>query len=324
MPIDITELWKTFYYALETDKKSRWKEVIEMRVPLRIGSMSDSFMVIDKKYKVTQELLKILSYYNYPYIIFTRSDLIAHEEYLQLLRPDLCSVQMSIASTNDEMNRQIEPGAPSAKRRLKALQKLSRNGFWTTARLNPFFPIYPDGYFTDPDFDRKNMPESFNYSSFEMIDEIADHGVPAILAGVVRLSGFALNEIEKACGRNLREFYRDDARKTAPFSEHKSRDFHYSDAEVRVYYERIHARCMQHGLQFTTCYIGNGEKHFWRDQDLWSNKKDCCNAIDRVKHFSHVKTSRDVNWDTRMKYTTNKCLKPHKKDTLHQPLNHRD
>ena len=71
MPVDITEIWKTFYYALETDKKSRWREMIEMRVPLRIGSMSDSFMVIDKKYKVTQELLKILSYYNYPYIIFT-------------------------------------------------------------------------------------------------------------------------------------------------------------------------------------------------------------------------------------------------------------
>ena len=324
MPVDITEIWKTFYYAFETDKKYRWREAIEKRIPIRIGSMSDSFMVIDKKYKVTQELLKILSYYNYPYIIFTRSDLIARDEYLQLLRSDLCSVQMSIASTDDEMNRQIEPGAPSAKRRLLALQKLSRNGFWTTARLNPFFPIYPDGYFTDPDFDRKNMPAPFNYSSFEMIDEIADHGVPAILAGAVRLSGFALNEIEKACGRNLREFYRDDARKTAPFSEHKSRDFHYSDAEVRAYYERIHAKCMQRGLQFTTCYIGNGEKHFWRDQDLWSNKKDCCNAIDRVDGFTKVKTSRDINWETRMKYTGNKCLKPYNKDTLHRPLNYSD
>ena len=324
MPVDITEIWKTFYYALETDKKSRWREMITMRVPLRIGSMSDSFMFLDKKYKVTQELLKMLSYYDYPYIIFTRSDLIAHDEYMQLLRPDLCSVQMSIASTDDAMNRLIEPGAPSTKRRLAALQKLSRGGFWTTARLNPFFPIYPDGYFTDPNFDRKKMPKPFHYSSFEMVDEIAEYGVPAILAGIVRLSSFSLNQIEKAAGRNLREFYRDDTKKTAIFTEKKSRDFHYSDAEVRAYYERLHAKCMQRGLQFTTCYIGNGEKHFWQDQDLWSNKKDCCNAIDRVEKFAAIKTARDVSWEVRMRHTNNKCLKPYDKNTLHRPLNRRD
>ena len=123
MPVDITEIWKTFYSVFETDKKTKWREIMEMRVPLRIGSMSDSFMFMDKKYKVTQELLKILDYYNYPYIIFTRSDLVAHDEYLELLRNDLCSVQMSIASTNDEMNRMVEPGTPSSKRRLKALAK---------------------------------------------------------------------------------------------------------------------------------------------------------------------------------------------------------
>ena len=246
MPIDITEVWKIFYYALETDKESKWRNIIKMRVPLRIGSISDSFMLIDKKHKVTQELLRILAYYDYPYIIFTRSDLIAHDEYLELLRPELCSVQMSIASTNDELNRKIEPSAPNAKRRLSALQKLTRNGFWTTARLNPFFPMYPDGYFTDPNFDRRNMPAPFHYSSFSMVDEIAEHGVPAILAGVVRLSRYAMNCIEKVCGRNLQEFYRQE--------EQKGRDFHYSDAEIRAYYERLHAKCMQRKVQFTTNY----------------------------------------------------------------------
>ncbi len=320
MPVDITEIWKTFYAVFETDKKAKWREIMEMRVPLRIGSMSDSFMFMDKKYKVTQELLKILDYYDYPYIIFTRSDLVAHDDYLELLRPDLCSVQMSIASINDEMNRMIEPGTPSSKRRLKALQKLSQNGFWTTARLNPFFPIYPDGYFTEPDFDRKNMPEPFHFSSFEMVDEVASYGIPSVLAGMVRLSSFSLNQIEKACGRSLREFYRSDTKKTAIFTEKKSRDFHYSDAEIRAYYERLHAKCRQNGIEFTTCYIGNGEKHFWKDQDLWSNKKDCCNAIGRVASFKNGQTSREIKWDMRMRHTNNKCLKPENKSTLHRPL----
>ena len=319
MPVDLTEIWKAFYGVFETDKKSKWRQIMEKRIPLRIGSMSDSFMFMDKKYKVTQELLKMLKFYKYPYIIFTRSDLVAHDEYLNLLDPDLCSMQMSISSTDDKMNKMIEPGAPSAKRRLKALEKLARNGFWTTARLNPFFPIYPDGYFTNPNFDRKKI-KPFHYSSFEMIDEIAAHGVQSILAGMVRLSSFSLNQIEKAAGRNLREFYRTDTKKSAIFTERKSRDFHYSDAEIRAYYERIHAKCKQNGIQFTTCYIGNGERHFWKDRDLWSNKKDCCNAIDRVKAFSKTKTARDIPWKERMKHTNNKCLKPFDSTTLHTPL----
>lgn len=320
MPVDITEIWKVFYTVFETNKSSKWREVMEKKIPIRIGSMSDSFMFMDKKYKVTQELLKILNFYNYPYLIFTRSDLVAHDEYLNLLNPNLCSIQMSISSTNDAMNKLIEPGTPSAKRRLKALEKLVKNGFWTTVRMNPFFPMYPDGYFTDPDFDRKNMPEPFNFSSFDMVDEIAAHGVQSILTGMVRLSGFSLNQIEKASGRNLREFYKTETKKESIFTEKKSRDYHYSDEETRAYYERIHAKCIQNGVQFTTCYIGNGENHFWKDQDLWSNKTDCCNAINRVDAFKNTKTSRDIPWETRLKYTNHKLLEPNDAESLHIPL----
>lgn len=312
MPIDVTDLWNTFYTVFETDRPNKWRKILEKRIPIRIGSMSDSFMFMDKKYKVTQEVLRLLKYYNYPYIIFTRSDLIAFDEYINLLDENLCSVQMSIASTNDKMNKLIEPSTPSAKRRLKALEKLSRAGFWTTVRLNPFFPIHPDGYFSDPDFDRENSLEPFEFSSFEMVDEIAAHGVPAILAGFVRLSPFALNKIEKATGRNLREFFKSPSRKSV-------KDFHYSDEEIRAYYERIHAKCKQNAVQFTTCYIGNGENHFWKDQDLWDNKKDCCNAKERVNKFGS--SSREIPWKDRLGLTKNgKDSKPNDTENLHKEL----
>lgn len=312
MPIDVSEVWKAFYTVFETDKPNKWREVLEKKVPLRIGSMSDSFMFMDKKYKVTQELLRILDFYQYPYIIFTRSDLVAHDDYIALLNPDLCSVQMSIASTNDEMNKLIEPGTPSAKRRLKALERLVRNGFWTTVRANPFIPMYADGYYTDPNFDKKNMPEPFHFSSFDMIDEIAQTGCQSVLAGVVRLSSFSINQMEKATGRELRSFYKDEVKKS-------SRDFHYSDTEVRAYYERIHAKCIQNNIEFTTCYIGNGEPQFWRDQDLWTNKTDCCNAKGKVSAFKN-NDSRSISWDLRLKYTNHKTLFPVDTNSLHRPL----
>jgi DNA repair photolyase len=312
MPVDITEIWKVFYTVFETNKPSKWRDILEKRVPLRIGSMSDSFMWMDKKYKVTQELLKILKHYNYPYIIFTRSDMVAASPYIDLLDPDLCSVQMSISSTNDDLNKKIEPGTPSSKKRLQALQKLTQNGFWTTVRLNPFFPIYPDGYFTDPDFDRKNNKLEFNFSSFEMIDEIASYGVQSILAGFVRLSPFAINQIQSACGVDLKPFFRTNIKLN-------TKDYNYSENEIRAYYERIHAKCLQNNIQFTTCYIGNGESQFWRDRDLWSNKSDCCNAKGRIKEFTG-ESSREINWETRLKFSGAKSSLPVDKERLHTSL----
>ena len=311
VPVDLNEIRKVFYSVFETDKKSKWREILEKRIPLRIGSMSDSFMWMDQKFKVTQELLKILKHYDYPYIVFTRSDLVAHDDYIKLIDPKLGAVQFSMSSINDEMVKKIEPGAPSAKRRLSALKKLSEAGVWTTVRINPLFPIHPDGYFTDPNFKWEGEVPKFDYSSFEMIDVLAEHKVPAVLAGFVRLSSFAINNIEKATGISLRNYYRKD------LVNKSARDFHFTDREIRYYYEQIKSRCQSNAMEFTTCYIGNGENHFWKDQDLWSNKKDCCNVKGKLATFKT--DSRELPFETRMKYTNHKLSLPIS-ERLHETL----
>jgi DNA repair photolyase len=315
-PVNINEIRKVFHTVFETDRKSKFREVMEKRIPLRIGSMSDSFMHMDNKYGVTKELLRILKHYKYPYVIFTRSDLVAQEDYMELIDPKLASIQFSIASTNDKLNKLIEPGAPSAKRRLAALTKLNKAGFWTTVRINPLFPIMPDGYFTDPKFEWWGEGEvpKFDYSSFDMVDEIAATGTPSILAGFGRFSSFSLNQIEKAVDFDLRQFYNPGE---AGVKKSK-RDFHFSDREIRYYYEQIKERCYKQAVEFTTCYIGNGEEHFWKDQDLWSNKKDCCNVKGKVEAFKT--DSRELSFETRLKFTSKKSLEPVNPDTLHKPL----
>lgn len=312
VPIDLNEIRKVFYTTFETDKKNKWREVLEKRIPLRIGSMSDSFMWSDTKYKITQELLKILKFYNYPYVIFTRSDLVAHDDYIKLIDPELASIQFSMSSTNEELLKKIEPGAPSAKRRLKALQKLAENGYWTTVRINPLFPIRPDGYFTDPDFKWDGEVPKFDFSSFDMIDELADHKVPAVLAGFGRFSKISMNATERAIGFNLRQFFNHGNRGDTSW-----RDYKFSDKEIRYYYEQLKQRCNKRNMQFTTCYIGNGEGHFWKDQDLWSNKKDCCNIKSRVPSFKN--DCREIGFETRLKYTIHKNAEP-VSDRLHEPL----
>jgi hypothetical protein len=302
VPVDINEIRKVFYTVFETTKKTKWRTVLEKRIPIRIGSMTDSFMFMDTKFKVTQELLRILKFYEYPYIIFTRSDLVARDEYLNLLNPNHCAIQMSISSTNDELNKKLEPGAPSAISRLTALRKLSKHGFWTTVRINPLFPIYPDGYFTDSGFAWAGKVPKFEYSSFDMVDLIAHFEIPSLLVGFARLSSFALNGIQRATGFDLRPFYRRGLTKKS------SRDWHYTDKEIGYYYGVYKRRCDDLGVQFTTCYIGNGEDHFWKFQSDWSNKSDCCNVKDRVAQFST--NSRNVPFSDRLKFTNHKDAVP--------------
>lgn len=312
VPIDLNEVRKIFYTVFETDKKSKWRPVMEQKIPLRIGCMSDSFMWMDTKYGVTKEFIKILNFYNYPYTIITRSDLVARDDYMGLLRKDLCSVQFSIASTNDTLNKKIEPGAPSAKRRLLALEKLNANKFWTAVRINPMFPIYPDGYYSNPNFKWEGTVPKLEYSSFEMVDEIADAGVPAIICGFGRFSSFAMNQMEKATGINMREFFNKD-------ETYKSkRDWHFSDREIRHYYEEVKRRSTKRAIEFTVCYIGNGETQFWNTQDLWSNKKDCCNIKGKVTSFKT--DSRSVPFSERLKFTSHQST-PINPDLLHVELN---
>jgi len=275
--------------------------------------MSDSFMWMDDRIKVTKDLLSILRHYNYPYVIFTRSDLVARDDYASLLNKDLAAVQFSISSLNDDLNAKIEPGAPSAQRRLMALARLSELGIWTTVRINPLFPIYPDGYFTDPNFNWDGPVPKFNFSAFEMVDEIAAAGVPSVLAGMGRFSSLSLNLMEKSVGMNLKQFFRTESE-----NRKSKRDFHFSDAESRHYYKILKDRCNANGVQFSTCYIGNGEKHFWKDQDLWSNKKDCCNIKDRVSQF---KTDcREITFQTRLNLSSKKSTQSSNLASLHIPL----
>lgn len=311
VPVDINEIRKMFYVAFETDRRSKWRSIFERRIPIRIGCMSDSFMWMDDKYKVTQELLKILSFYQYPYTALTRSDLIARDDYLELLDPKLAHIQMSIASMNDDMNRLLEPGTPSAKRRLGALSVLTRHGYLTAVRINPIFPIYPDGYFTDSKFSWNGPVPKFDFSTFEMVEDIAEAGVPSVIAGFGRFSSFALNNVKKVSGVDLKPFF------NKAIVNKSKRDFHFSDEEIRYYYLEYKKRCSEKNIEFTTCYIGNGESHFWDHQDLWSNKKDCCNIKDHVPSF---KTDcREIKFEERLKFTNHKCSKP-VSDRLYEEL----
>lgn len=286
-PIDISLVRKEFYKAFETDKMSRWARILRQRVPLRIGSMSDSFMWVDKKYGVTKELLRILNHYQYPHVIFTRSDLVAEDEYLELLNPTLATVQMSLSGLNEELTRALEPGAPSPERRLRALRVLADRGIWTAVRLNPLLPKYPDGYFSDRESVIRRFGTKSSIPQFDILDidnighfasQVSEAGVKTLLVGFGRLSINAIYNIRKCTGTDLSLFFR-------PELLSKADDRKYADSEIAHYYKRIQWAALKYQLRFTTCYIGNGDKDYYQYQTLWANRSDCCDVIGNIASF---------------------------------------
>lgn len=298
-PVNLASIRKLFWTVFETDRASKWRSILLNKVPLRIGSMSDSFMWMDAKYGVTKELLRILKFYQYPYVIFTRSDLVAHDDYLELLDKRLAAVQLSIIGNNNALIRKIEPGAPSYKRRLNALAKLRSHGFWTTVRINPLFPKFPDGYYSDPDhikrvFGDDEIP-SLPLFDDQLIPEIAATGTRSILAGVVRLPRNATKAMSDTLQLDLRKFFREELR---------GKDNRFSDLEVAHYYRDLKAQCDANKIRFSTCYIGNGEKDYDQYQHLWTNKKDCCDVRGNVPAFKA--SCQDIDYATRVNVAANK------------------
>lgn len=103
---------------------------------------SDPFGWMDTKYGVSKSLLEREA--DKPLKIYTRSDLIAHDDYASLLNPKKHEVNIVIPGVNNGINRLLEPGAPSLSRRIKAANKLMNEGiqvnFIYQSYTNPNLP----------------------------------------------------------------------------------------------------------------------------------------------------------------------------------------
>lgn len=91
---------------------------------------ADPLPWMDLKYGVAAKILD--EHKDSPLKISTRSDLIAHDDYISKLNPEKHSVEIHIPGLDDEIARTLEPGAPSVKRRLWAAKRLKEAGIPVT------------------------------------------------------------------------------------------------------------------------------------------------------------------------------------------------
>lgn len=139
---DIEKVKKMFHKAFETDieYKNVNIELLRHKVPLHCGGMSDPFQKREFEDKLTLELIKLSSSYDYPVCFSTKcSDL--PDEYYEFLRPDIHTFQISIMGVTDDFIRKYETNTPSALDRIDFCKKLKEKGFWVSCRIQPLIDI---------------------------------------------------------------------------------------------------------------------------------------------------------------------------------------
>jgi len=98
--------------------------------PIALGANTDCYQPIERKFRITREILEVLAECDHPVTLVTKSALVERD--LDLLGPmaakNLVKVYVSIGTLERELARRLEPRAASPQRRLDILKALSNAG----------------------------------------------------------------------------------------------------------------------------------------------------------------------------------------------------
>src|SRR6266446_4203334 len=98
--------------------------------PIAIGANTDCYQPIERKFRITRQILEILAECEHPFTMVTKSALVERD--LDLLAPmaskNLVKVFVSIASLDRALARKLEPRAASPQRRMDVLRNLAQAG----------------------------------------------------------------------------------------------------------------------------------------------------------------------------------------------------
>jgi DNA repair photolyase len=118
----------------------------QRKTTIGTGSMSDPYNIFEEKMLYTRQALQIISDFNFPIHINTKSTLILRDIDLlnKINRRTLASAAISFSTVDDELAAILEPQAPSPSERLKAVKQLNQAGIYTGILFTPVLPFITD------------------------------------------------------------------------------------------------------------------------------------------------------------------------------------
>jgi DNA repair photolyase len=225
-------------------------ELISKNVPFQLGGMSDPFMRMENKLSVTLSYLEILKEYNYPYIISTKSNLVAEPRYLEIVSNSNCYVRFSITVIDDKNRKLVDKGCPSVDKISAAAKVLAERGIPTSFRFQPIIP-------------------GFEYCFEQLLDIAVNSGVKHISAEYLKVPLDAnvkfSRELKNVLGGNPIQFYKEHGAKK--FGREYNLPLSYRGSHLA----KMSREARQYGLTFG-----------FADNDLLvhSDGKACCGASD--------------------------------------------
>lgn len=114
--------------------------------PIALGVNTDAYQPLEKRRRLTRELLEVIREYNHPVSIITKGALILRDlDLLASLATDgLCSVRVSLTTLDSDLKRRMEPRTASPGTRLRMIRELSDAGIPTGIILGPVIPFIND------------------------------------------------------------------------------------------------------------------------------------------------------------------------------------
>jgi DNA repair photolyase len=113
---------------------------------IHIGGNTDPYQPLERRLRVTRGVIEVLSRFNHPFSIITKSALVLRD--LDLIAPmaakNLVRVAVSITSLDRKLARSMEPRAATPERRLAAVKALSDAGVPVIAMFAPAIPALND------------------------------------------------------------------------------------------------------------------------------------------------------------------------------------
>lgn len=145
--LDFRKLWNPTDPSVADIKKIR--RTIEKKIEpgsiVRLGGMTDCFQPLEKTIRNTYYTIEALNKKKVGYLIVTKSDIVADDEYIELMDKDLAHIQITVTTLDDLFY--LEKGYEKAalpSNRIEAIKKLQKEGFDVAIRLSPLIEEYMD------------------------------------------------------------------------------------------------------------------------------------------------------------------------------------
>lgn len=113
---------------------------------ITLGANTDPYQPVEKRYRITRQLLEVLHRAQHPVAIITKGALITRDIDIlaQMAADGLSSVAISITTLDTDLKRRMEPRAASAAARFAAMQALTSAGVPVSLLFAPVIPALND------------------------------------------------------------------------------------------------------------------------------------------------------------------------------------